>query len=185
MSGSFGVDIRKNYKTVFLNTSVTLHAYEVLESSIFNLKRAENKLVGFAVSDVNGRLEIQQSNGSWMPDVISSFDLNISQVGVNKCFFYNVSGSIYKDETNDINASVLNGVNLPPLNPIPGDIIYLGSYIRCNKFKLNIGTAAANISNSLFKHEYYNGSWKTVAHVLDNTSDFVNLGSNFISFDMP
>jgi len=166
-------------------TATTLGAYAQYAGPSF-ATAGFAKLVGYAIADQNGRLEIQQGRNDFTDDVISEYDLEIVDVSVDRAFSYNGNTAAYTDETTDINNATADDVVLPPIQTTsPGDAIYFGSYVRFNWIKVNTSTAGI-YSDITLAWEYYNGStWVAVPNLTDDTVGFTATGIKSVTFDMP
>ena len=179
------VDIQSQMRVQNVSIATVLAGYGVWESDIFKLNRGQSRLKGYAASDVNGVLVVQRDNKSWEPNLEDRYPLEVLPQAPDKCFFYNASSAAYTDETLDAGGFGQNDVYLPPQEPIAGDILYIGSYNRICKLKVDVGTASANISENIQAIEVYNGSWTPVSGLTDNSSKFANLGENYVTFTFP
>jgi len=168
-----------------IKTDALLAANAKFVSQTFSSRLFE-KLVGFAVADKDGRLEIQQGSSDNVEDVISEFDLSIADVAVDKAFSYNANTAAYTDETADANNDTADDVALPPIQATTsGDAIYFGSYVRANVVSVNVSTAGV-YSDITIAWEYWNGTaWTAVSGLSDGTSGFTVAGTSIVSFSMP
>jgi len=179
------VDLQSQRRVENVSTATALPGYGVWQSDIFKLQRGQSRMKGYAVSDVNGVLVVQRDNKSWEPNLEMRYDVNVKPQVPDRVFFYNTSSAAYTDETLDAGGFGTNDVYLPPQEPVAGDILYIGSYMRIAKLKVDVGTAGENISENVQSVECYNGSWSPVSGLTDNTSLFANLGENYVTFTFP
>lgn len=175
------------YLTEKVNTATALTVNDKYAGGSFETQ-GYSKLVGFAVADKAGRLEIQQSQSDFIEDVISEFDLDMAIVALDGCIVFNDNTNGYASELTDVNDAGANDVITPPITVNEADIIYFGGYVRFNKIYITVGTAGAY--TGAITWEYWNGSaWtdlSTAHNLSDGTGSFKNAaGSYNVTFDMP
>ena len=149
------------------------------------------KLVGYAISDQNGRLEIHQSQlglTNFIEDVVSEFDLDMAKVAIDNCQIYDDNAGTTTAETTDINDVGANDVPGAPITANKEDILYFGSYIRFGKLYITVGTAGDYTGSITW--EYWDGlGWVNLAtshNLSDGTGNFKNAaGSYNVIWDIP
>lgn len=170
------------------NTATVLGASAKYAGTAFDTN-GYTKIVGFAIADQDGRLEIQQSQSDFIDDVISEFDLEIAQKAIDFCYIFDDADSdAYEDETTDINDDGANDVEAPPITVNEVDILYFGQYVRFGKLYITIGTAGDYTGSTTW--EYWNGTaWTNLAtshNLSDGTTNFKHAaGSVYVTWDIP
>jgi hypothetical protein len=91
---------------------------------------------------------------------------------------------VFTDETTAANSAVAADMNLLPATPVVNQDRYLFGHAEMfNKMKIAINTAGTG--GFTITWQYWNGAWTNLTGVVDDTSSFSVLGTNYISFTMP
>ena len=91
---------------------------------------------------------------------------------------------VFTDETTAANQANTLVMNLLPTTPVSGEDRYLfGHPEKFNNMKIAINTAGTG--GFTITWQYWNGAWTNLTGVVDDTSSFSVLGTNYISFTMP
>jgi hypothetical protein len=177
-----------------INNSVTLLVQGVTEGAA--VKIVANETVGTItagdiiledLADTNGEATTTLNyEGAFEPsglDVIT----RVRASGLPTAAIQDDNG-VFTDETTAANSAVAADMNLLPATPVVNQDRYLFGHAEMfNKMKIAINTAGTG--GFTITWQYWSagspGGWTNLADVVDDTSSFSVLGTNYVSYTMP
>jgi len=176
--------------TTTINNSVTLLVQAVTEGAAVKIIADETvgtitigDVILEALADSNGEASTTLNyEGAFEPsglDVIT----RCRSSGLPTAAIQDDDG-VFTDETTAANQANTLIMNLLPTTPVVNQDRYLfGHPEKFNNMKIAINTAGTG--GFTITWQYWNGAWVNLASVVDDTSSFSVLGTNYVSFTMP